>query len=69
MHLRGRSTADIVIAEKIREDRLRALGLGVFRWDWPVAISLPALGGLLSRNGIPRALTRHASPGHCTSHG
>jgi hypothetical protein len=52
---RGRSTADVVIAEKIREDRLRALGLGVFRWDWSVATSLPALGGLLSRNGIPRA--------------
>ncbi|TFD95098.1 hypothetical protein E3T61_00180 [Cryobacterium lactosi] len=51
----GRSTADIVIAEKIREDRLRALGLGVFRWDWPVAKSLPALGDLLARNGIPRA--------------
>lgn len=51
----GRSTADIVIAEKIREDRLRALGFGVFRWDWSVATSLPALGDLLSRNGIPRA--------------
>ena len=51
----GRSTADVVIAEKIREDRLRALGLGVFRWDWPVATSLAALGDLLTRNGIPRA--------------
>ncbi|MGO4783364.1 hypothetical protein [Cryobacterium sp. W22_MBD10_FK3] len=51
----GRSAADIVIAEKIREDRLRALGLGVFRWDWSVATSLPALGDLLSRNGIPTA--------------
>jgi hypothetical protein len=51
----GRSTADVVIAEKVREDRLRALGLGVFRWDWPVATSLPALGDLLTRNGIPRA--------------
>jgi hypothetical protein len=51
----GRSTADVVIAEKIREDRLRALGFGVFRWDWPLAASLPALGDLLTRNGIPRA--------------
>ncbi|QYF72602.1 hypothetical protein [Cryobacterium sp. PAMC25264] len=51
----GRSTADVVIAEKIREDRLRALGFGVFRWDWQVATSLTALGDLLSRNGIPRA--------------
>ena len=51
----GRSTADVVIAEKVREDRLRALGLGVFRWDWSVATSLTTLGDLLSRNGIPRA--------------
>ena len=51
----GRSTADVVIAEKIREDRLRAQGLGVFRWDWQVAASLPALRDLLNRNGIPRA--------------
>jgi hypothetical protein len=50
----GRPTADIVVAEKIREDRLRALGFGVFRWDWRVAMSLPALGELLTRNGIPR---------------
>jgi hypothetical protein len=51
----GRSTADVVIAEKIREDRLRALGFGVVRWDWPVATSLTALGNLLTRTGIPRA--------------
>jgi hypothetical protein len=51
----GRSTADVVIAEKIREDRLRALGFGVFRWDWSTATSLPALGDLLARNDIPRA--------------
>jgi len=51
----GRSTADVVIAEKVREDRLRAVGFNVFRWDWPVATSLPALGDLLARNGIPRA--------------
>ncbi|POH68564.1 MULTISPECIES: hypothetical protein [Cryobacterium] len=51
----GRTAADIVIAEKVREDRLRALGLGVFRWDWQIATSLEALGDLLTRNGIPRA--------------
>ncbi|TFC03728.1 hypothetical protein E3O42_06120 [Cryobacterium adonitolivorans] len=52
---RGRPVAGIVIAEKVREDRLRALGLGVFRWDWPIATSLEALGALLTRNGVPRA--------------
>ena len=52
---RGRPAAQIVIAEKVREDRLRALGFGVCRWDWPVATSLPALAEVLTRNGIPRA--------------
>ena len=51
----GRPTAEIVIAEKLREDRLRALGFRVCRWDWPTAISLPALAEVLTRNGIPRA--------------
>ena len=50
----GRSAADIVIAEKVREDRLRALGLSVIRWDWSAATSLPTLDRLLTRGGIPR---------------
>jgi len=50
----GRSAADIVIAEKVREDRLRALGLSVIRWDWSAAASLPTLDRLLTRGGIPR---------------
>ncbi len=33
-YARGRSAGDIVIAEKRRENRLRALGLTVARWDW-----------------------------------
>jgi predicted transcriptional regulator of viral defense system len=51
-YLRGRSTAEAVINEKVREDRLRALGPGVTRWDWPVARSLPALRAHLLRAGL-----------------
>jgi hypothetical protein len=36
--LRGRRTAErVVLDEKIREDRLRALGWTVVRWRWPAA--------------------------------
>ncbi len=50
--LQGRSTADVVIAEKIREDRLRAVGCGVTRWGWDVARSLSRLGEHLRRAGV-----------------
>jgi hypothetical protein len=32
-YLKGRSAAVVVLAEKRREDRIRALGAGVTRWD------------------------------------
>lgn len=51
----GRTAAEIVIAEKAREDRLRAVNLAVCRWDWQLATSLPKFGAFLTRHGIPRA--------------
>jgi hypothetical protein len=36
-YLAGRSPEDVLKAEKIREDRLRATGLTVVRWMWPEA--------------------------------
>ena len=56
-YLRGRSTAQAVIDEKGREDRLRALGPTVTRWDWTVAKTLPALRAHLLRAGL-RLVTR-----------
>ncbi|WP_100363523.1 hypothetical protein [Diaminobutyricimonas aerilata] len=50
--LRGRTTAEVLVAEKWREDRLRALGLGVVRWGWDVATSLPLLRARLSAAGL-----------------
>lgn len=51
--LAGQSTADAVIAEKRREDRLRRCGPRVTRWDWSVARSLPRLGRHLAEAGLP----------------
>ncbi len=36
-YLAGRSPEDVLKAEKIREDRLRATGLTLVRWMWPEA--------------------------------
>lgn len=44
----GRTVAEVVIAEKSREDRLRALGPAVTRWGWAEARSLPALNAKLA---------------------
>ncbi|MCU1419800.1 MAG: hypothetical protein JWR57_969 [Mycetocola sp.] len=51
-YTQGRSTADVVIAEKVREDRLRATGPSVTRWGWKVAQSLPLLRAHLMSAGL-----------------
>jgi hypothetical protein len=53
--LAGKSPADVVIAEKRREDRLRALGHTVTRWNWDVARSLPRLDAHLREAGLGRS--------------
>lgn len=50
---RGRSTADVIIDEKRREDRLRALGPNVARWGWSVAWAPYALQAQLRDRGLP----------------
>lgn len=50
---KGMTAADSVMAEKRREDELRALGPRVARWGWPEARSPQLLGQLLSRAGLP----------------
>ena len=49
----GRSAERVVLDEKIREDRLRALGLRVVRWRWPAATTPGALATALSAAGLP----------------
>lgn len=48
----GRAPADVVVAEKLREDRIRALGWKVVRWEWPEAMSPGLLEAKLRRAGV-----------------
>ena len=50
--LAGRTTAQAVMDEKRREDRLRALGPRVTRWGWETARSLPLLAQHLAAAGL-----------------
>lgn len=51
----GRDVAEVVLEEKHRENRLRALGPRVARWDWTVARNLAALRRRLSEAGLRAA--------------
>jgi hypothetical protein len=51
--LNGRSPGEVVYAEKLREDRFRALNKKVSRWDWHRAIDLPRLRKFLLNAGVP----------------
>jgi len=54
----GRSTAEVVIEEKRRENRLRALGLGVARWEWADAWRGRPLAGVLGAAGLASSRRR-----------
>jgi len=54
----GRDAAEVVIAEKAREDRLRALGPAVARWGWSVAWAPYALQAQLRDRGLPSSRRR-----------
>jgi hypothetical protein len=51
--LHGESTADAVYREKLREDRMRALGLRVVRWTWDEAMAVEPLREKLIAAGLP----------------
>ncbi|MDJ0324136.1 hypothetical protein QMG61_10205 [Cryobacterium sp. PH31-AA6] len=50
----GRTTAEVVMDEKRREDRVRACGPFVSRWDWKLALDPVAFGRFLARIGVPQ---------------
>lgn len=50
---RGRTLEQVLIDEKVRADRLRALGLGVTRWDWAIGAHREALRRHLVAAGLP----------------
>ncbi|MEE6295758.1 hypothetical protein [Georgenia wangjunii] len=43
---------EVLWQEKRREDRLRALGNGVVRWDWSDALDIARLGRILAAAGL-----------------
>jgi hypothetical protein len=49
----GRTVERVLLDEKHREDRLRALPRRVGRWPWSVALSLPLLREKLTALGLP----------------
>ena len=49
----NRPAAEVVMKEKTREDRIRALGESVTRWPWEVGVDPMLLKGHLRRAGIP----------------
>lgn len=51
-YLRGRTAAEAVYDEKLREDDLRAAGHGFARWPWAVANSMEKLRALLLAAGL-----------------
>lgn len=46
------SPQEVLIAEKEREDRLRAVAHGFARWNWQTAMNRHALGSLLAARGL-----------------
>ncbi|MDP9988019.1 hypothetical protein J2S98_003197 [Arthrobacter oryzae] len=58
--LKGRTTSEVVIAEKNRENRLRSLGFRVERWDWADLAAAGTLERKLAAAGVARRRTRSA---------
>lgn len=71
--LGGKSSREAVLAEKKREDRLRALGYTVVRWDWKAATDPELLrrklaaAGITAKKSPPRGLIPPALPGGSTT--
>ncbi|NJC21671.1 hypothetical protein BJ994_000747 [Arthrobacter pigmenti] len=53
-YLQGRTPAQAVIDEKNRENRIRATGKNVVRWEWNEAVNPNALARDLTKAGLPR---------------
>lgn len=52
--LKGRTPVEVLVAEKVREDRLRALGPRVTRWIWDALRTDGALAAQLQQAGLRR---------------
>lgn len=54
-YLNGRTPSEVVVAEKRREDRIRATGRRVIRWTWADLADRVAFAAMLDRAGVPWA--------------
>lgn len=59
-YLRGRTPSQAVVDEKLREDRIRASGIGVVRWVWDELRADGQLERKLAAAGVPRRRARSA---------
>lgn len=58
--LKGRTPAQAVVEEKLREDRIRATGAGVVRWVWAELTAPGVFERKLAAGGVPRRRPRGA---------
>ncbi|GAA4176096.1 hypothetical protein [Gryllotalpicola koreensis] len=61
--MNGRTIEQVVLAEKTREDRIRARGPRFARWDTPYLQRPPRLARLLVEAGLPQHLRSRYTPG------
>ncbi|HAP88677.1 MAG TPA: hypothetical protein DCR15_02325, partial [Arthrobacter bacterium] len=59
-YLKGRTASQTVVEEKKRENRIRATGFNVVRWDWADLMEPGKLERKLAAAGVPRRRTRSA---------
>lgn len=59
-YLKGRTASQAVVEEKKRENRIRATGVNVVRWDWADLLEPGKLEGMLAAAGVRRRRTRSA---------
>lgn len=59
-YLQGRTPSQVVVDEKLREDRIRATGVGVVRWVWAELMAAGQLERKLAAAGVPRRRARAA---------
>ncbi|WP_043429969.1 type IV toxin-antitoxin system AbiEi family antitoxin domain-containing protein [Arthrobacter sp. FB24] len=59
-YLKGRTPSQAVVDEKYRENRIRAAGFKVVRWDWADLMEPGRLERMLAAGGVPRRRARSA---------
>ncbi|MDQ0868246.1 hypothetical protein QFZ70_000719 [Arthrobacter sp. V1I9] len=67
-YLKGKTASQAVVMEKKRENRIRALGINVVRWDWADLMQAGTLERMLAAAGVPRRRTRSAVTDAQTPH-